>query len=177
LTADPAGGAAVPATAGLAVPLSVELLDLGAEPERRMRTLDRGLQPTVGRELVNPRQRDAEPGVQINNVAAAQNADGRLEVFGTDNGRNVQHVWQTTPNNGCSGPWVQLGTPGPTSVNGQEWLVGAFSVAAGRNTGGELEVFVQGGAPGPVFHLWQRFPGRLWNNSEGGTDWELLYDA
>jgi hypothetical protein len=70
LTADPAGGAAVPATAGLAVPLSVELLDLGAEPERRMRTLDRGLQPTVGRELVNPRQRDAEPGVQINNVAA-----------------------------------------------------------------------------------------------------------
>jgi hypothetical protein len=39
---------------------------------------------------------------------AAQNADGRLEVFGVGTDNVLWHMWQTAPNNGWSG-WVSLG--------------------------------------------------------------------
>jgi hypothetical protein len=75
---------------------------------------------------------DWSPWYQLGNqqatqVAAARNADGRLEVFVIGSDKALYHIWQTAPNNGWSG-WASLG--------------GNFTdVAAASNADDRIEVF------------------------------------
>jgi hypothetical protein len=82
-------------------------------------------------------------------LAAARNADGRLEVFATGGG--PRHAWQLTPGGAWSG-WVGLPMAG----------VGRLAVAP--NADGRLEVFGNDG--NRILHAWQVVPNGGWS---GGT--------
>jgi hypothetical protein len=95
-------------------------------------------------------------GVRVADLAVGANADGRLELFGSDQSGEVWHVWQTAPNSGWSS-WASLGGE-------------AFSAPlVGRNQDGRLEVFVEGRTAGSpptasgVWHRWQTTPGGAWS--------------
>ncbi len=97
------------------------------------------------------------PG-QLTSVAVEANADGRLEVFGSnarqpDGQNNVYHAWQLTPGGGWSG-WAIL--PG--------YLTG---VSLARNRDGRLELFGvnthQPSGQNNVYHAWQLTPGGGWS--------------
>src|SRR5215210_7196619 len=82
----------------------------------------------------------------LRNLAAGQNRDGRLEVFGTASDDSVWHIWQTSPNGGW-GLWESL----------QE---GALrNLAVGQNQDGRLEVFGTA-SDDSVWHIWQLEPGK-----------------
>ena len=88
-------------------------------------------------------------------VAAATNADGRLEVFGADNAGTLKHTWQTAPDGSCSPPWPSLGS-------GRKIV----SVGAATNADGRLEVFGADSA-GTLGHMWQLTPGGGWSPNFG----------
>jgi hypothetical protein len=115
-------------------------------------------------------------------VVAAQNKDGRLEVFGFELPSGLEpssrpegdyegpllHIWQTAPGNGLSG-WASLGGivegiavakyfPLPIRVTGN---------GTGQNRDGRIEVFGFNGY-GTLFHIWQTSPGGSW------SEWEPL---
>lgn len=81
--------------------------------------------------------------------AAANNLDGRIEIFarGTDNA--LWHIWQTAPNNGWSG-WGSMGG------------IITSKPAVGRNQDGRLEVFARGN-DGALWHIWQTAPNNGWS--------------
>lgn len=98
-------------------------------------------------------------------VTALRNADGRLELFGTQGGPQgpeVAHIWQTSPNNGWSA-WSSFGPP-PAE------FLGAMTAAA--NADGRLEVFGRVGlmSTGALYHIWQTAPSSGWSawSSLGG---------
>ena len=82
-------------------------------------------------------------------VAAASNADGRLEVFGVGTDNALWHDWQITPNGGWSG-WNSLGG-----------IVTSMPDAA-RNADGRLEVVARG-SDNALWHRWQTSPGGGWS--------------
>ncbi len=91
-------------------------------------------------------------------LAVAQNADGRLEVFGEAagaQGPELHHAWQTSPNGGWSA-WSSLGAPSTQ-------FLGALAVA--RNADGHLEAFARVGlmSTGSLWHIWQTAPGGGWS--------------
>jgi hypothetical protein len=92
----------------------------------------------------------------------APNADGRLEVVGTNGqgGGTVWYTWQTQPGAAWVGSWSELYTDND--------ILDMPAVA--RNADGRLEVF---GVPsqGTVWHTWQTQPGGAWVGS-----WSELYD-
>ncbi|MBV9357194.1 MAG: hypothetical protein JO023_16910 [Chloroflexi bacterium] len=95
-------------------------------------------------------------GVSVNDLAVGANADGRLELFGSDPSGEVWHVWQTAPNSGWSS-WASLGGE-------------PFSAPlVGRNQDGRLELFVEGRTAGSppaasgVWHRWQTSPCGAWS--------------
>ncbi|MBO0654465.1 hypothetical protein J1792_17255 [Streptomyces triculaminicus] len=81
----------------------------------------------------------------------ARNADGRLEIFGTNSAGNIYHRWQTA----IGGPW-----------SAWEQFDGALSqVAAETNADGRIELFgVNGG--GYPYHRWQTRIGGPWSGWE-----------
>jgi hypothetical protein len=83
-------------------------------------------------------------------VAAARNADGRLEVFCVGRDKLLWHCYQYVPNGNWS-PWIPLGSGSWQS-----------SAALGVNADGRLEVFVIG-EDGRLWHSWQVVPNGDWS--------------
>ncbi|MFC4504841.1 MULTISPECIES: S8 family serine peptidase [Streptomyces] len=82
-------------------------------------------------------------------IAAARNDDGRLEMFGTNNGDDIWHRFQTTA--------------GSSSWSGWSQFDGALrSVAAETNADGRVELFGVNSA-GNIWHRWQTSPGGSWS--------------
>jgi hypothetical protein len=91
-------------------------------------------------------------------IAAAANADGRVEAFGRVglmSSGGLWHIWQTAPGNGWS-PWDNLG-----GGIGPQFLAGA------SNADGRLEIFAVGTGPGELEHIWQISPGAGWSSWAG----------
>ncbi|MGB9634511.1 MAG: peptidoglycan-binding protein, partial [Chloroflexaceae bacterium] len=79
---------------------------------------------------------------------AANNADGRLEVFARGADNALYHIWQTSPG-GAWGTWSRLGgvlTSNPSAV---------------RNADGRLMVFVRG-ADNALYMIAQKAPNSGW---------------
>ena len=90
------------------------------------------------------------PDDRNRSIAAACNADGRLEAFATAPDDTNWHCWQTTPGGTWSG-WTMLG--GSDDRN--------RSIAAACNADGRLEAFAT--APDDTtWHSWQITPGGTW---------------
>jgi hypothetical protein len=85
--------------------------------------------------------------------AAANNLDGRLEVFVRGADSALYHIWQVAPNSGWSG-WAGLGG----GLTGDP--------AVGRNADGRLEVFVRG-TDNALYHKWQVAPNSGWSGWGG----------
>ncbi|MBI3184366.1 MAG: hypothetical protein HYZ28_19710 [Myxococcales bacterium] len=90
-------------------------------------------------------------------AVAAQNADGRLEVFVRGEDGSLLHAWQHWPGSGF----------------GELYSLGGFITsppAVGRNSDGRLEAFARGG-DGALWHLWQMEPSGGWGGwaSLGGS--------
>ncbi|WP_052707529.1 hypothetical protein [Streptomyces rubellomurinus] len=85
-------------------------------------------------------------------AGAAVNQDGRLEAFSIGRSNDLQHAWQTAPNDPDS--WT-----GFASLGGG--LVGDPGI--GRNADGRLEAFglVLHSA---IHHIWQVSPGSSWSS-------------
>jgi hypothetical protein len=89
------------------------------------------------------------------------NADGRLEVFYTDDTGTVHHKWQQSPNGSWSG-WESLGSFARTGAN-----YANARIVVGRNLDGRLELFLADGID--VFHKWQASAGGGW-----ASGWHIL---
>jgi hypothetical protein len=91
----------------------------------------------------------------------ALNADGRLEVVGTNQqgGGTVWHTWQTQPNGAWAGSWSELYTDNDN----------LYMLAVGRNADGRLEVF-GANLSGHILHTWQTQASNGWAGS-----WSELY--
>jgi hypothetical protein len=79
-------------------------------------------------------------------IAAAQNQDGRLEIFYIGTGNHLYHNWQLAPNG--------LLWAGETPFVGNS----ALQVVAARNTDGRLEIFYIG-TGNHLYHNWQTVAG------------------
>jgi hypothetical protein len=77
-------------------------------------------------------------------IAVAQNADGRLEIFYIGTNDSLYHNWQVSP----GGSWA-----GQTTLASD----GARQVAVGQNADGRLEIFYVGTDYG-LYHQWQTSP-------------------
>jgi hypothetical protein len=99
--------------------------------------------------------RSAAPsGVTLNDMSAGVNKDGRLEAFAIGSDLHVWHLWQDTP----AGLWTGLSQlPNPPT---RDWSVAAVSV--GSNADGSLDVFVNNGFNGQLFHTSQATPNGGW---------------
>jgi len=96
----------------------------------------------------------ANPPGGIITPIAAQNADGRLEIFGVAPDGNIWHIWQVLPNGGWS-DWDTLGAPDPG--------IGQYANCfVGNNADGRLEVFVVG-QDNSLWHIWQTAPNNGWS--------------
>jgi surface antigen len=96
--------------------------------------------------------------MQLDDLTAVRNADGRLEVFGIKSGvangqPDVFHSWQTSAGGSWS-PWVPL--PGYMTT-----------IGAAINGDGRVEVFGananQPDSENNVYHIWQLTPGGNWS--------------
>lgn len=86
----------------------------------------------------------------MSNLKLATNADGRLELFYTDNNRCIFHRWQTFINNGWSAD-TPIDRNKPT-------LAVSFDVE--RNQNGKLEIFYVG-PDGNFYHKRQKNAGDM----------------
>lgn len=94
-------------------------------------------------------------GGNVRSVAAARNADGRLEIFTVGTDAKVYSKWQTRPG---SGPWSGwLGTQAHVSP----------FIAAETNADGRVEMFSVG-TDGKVYNRWQ------WRRGGNWSDWGSL---
>ena len=86
---------------------------------------------------------------KANQVAVAENSDGRLEIFYVGNDTHLFHNWQIRP--GISDPtnWI-----GETRFPGDS----AKQVTVARNADGRLEIFYVG-TNSSLYHNWQMKPG------------------
>jgi photosystem II stability/assembly factor-like uncharacterized protein len=95
------------------------------------------------------------PAEFLGAMAAAVNANGRLEVFGRVglmSTGGLYHLWQTAPGNGWS-TWDNLGGG-----------IGPQFLLVGTNADGRLEVFAVSTGPGELEHIWQNTPGGGWSS-------------
>jgi len=81
-------------------------------------------------------------------VAVAQNADGRLEIFYVGTNNDLFHNWQLEP--GVSDPWNWAGE---TRFPGDS----AKQIAVAQNADGRLEIFYVG-TNNELYHNWQMIP-------------------
>jgi len=86
-------------------------------------------------------------------LLAAQNQDGRQEVFAISPGSTLQHIWQTSPNGGWS-VWDDLQAPSGVSLTS--------GLAGGQNLDGRLEVFTVA-TDGALWHVWQQATNGGWS--------------
>ena len=118
-------------------------------------TLD-GARASIGSQLTGWSGWGTLGGILTSDIAAANNADGRMEVFvrGADNA--LWHKWQTAPSNG----WSDWGTQGGG-------LTSNITVAA--NADRRLEFFVRG-TDNALWHKWQTAPSNGWSDwaTQGG---------
>ena len=108
------------------------------------------------------------PGAKLSarrRPAIAQNADGRLELFGVGLDGHLYHTWQTTKNNSSEwAKWAPLGGGGPLPSD----------PVVAQNADGRLEVFVVA-SNGQLYHLWQTAPNGTWSNPTSlGGQWSPL---
>jgi hypothetical protein len=100
------------------------------------------------------------PEFGIQEIAVAQNHDGRLELFAmADNGvfPTVWHIWQSAPRADASwSSWQELKTPRELSGGPGQGLGSKPAVA--RNQDGRLELFMRGSDLN-VWHCWQSAAG------------------
>ena len=98
-------------------------------------------------------------------ILNTSNADGRLEVFLLDQGGQVFHKYQQSPNGGWS-DWSSLGG---TYIQ---------SLFVASNNDGRLELFALGGDR-DIIHKWQSTPNGGWGDwsSLGGTNLKQLFAA
>jgi hypothetical protein len=89
-------------------------------------------------------------GDRLRNLVVGQNADGRLEVFGTAGDDTIWHTWQTSPSDGWSS-WEPFHTVGDRLRN----------LVVGQNADGRLEVFGTAGDD-TIWHTWQTSPSDGW---------------
>jgi hypothetical protein len=82
-------------------------------------------------------------GDRLRTIAAARNADGRLEAFGTAGNDTIWHNWQISPGGGWAG-WTSLGAPGDR----------LRTIAAATNADGRLEAFGTAGNE-TIWHSYQ----------------------
>jgi hypothetical protein len=98
---------------------------------------------------------EAGLGGSANQIAVAQNLDGRLEIFYRGTGNHLYHNWQTAPN---SKSWH-----GETSFPGDS----ANQIAVARNANGTLELFYVG-TNGNLYHNRQTAPNSTaWTGVDG----------
>jgi hypothetical protein len=95
----------------------------------------------------------------------AASADGRLELFTSIGGGDLQHIWQTAPNNGWTPTWTSHGMPPGT--------IGVNNNALTRLPDGRLILFNVATAPASTEALWhieQTAPSNGWStwSSLGG---------
>jgi hypothetical protein len=95
---------------------------------------------------------EGSPGSITNQVAAAADVKGVLQVFMVGGDGVLYHAWQDQ--NGPYGGWTDW-----ASLGGQQLAGG---VAAATNADGRLEAFVTGG-DGVLYHNWQNTPGGTWS--------------
>lgn len=81
---------------------------------------------------------------------AAQNLDGRLELFALDAHGHLQDLAQATPNGGWWSNWADLGPPPQPAADGNPIVA--------RNLDGRLEVFLRA-SDGVIYHRWQQGAG------------------
>jgi hypothetical protein len=81
---------------------------------------------------------------KVSGIAAINDADGRMEIFGTGTDGAPWHNWQLTPGGAWNG-WVSM----TGKVSG---------IAAVRNADGRLEIFGLG-TDGATWHNWEQSPG------------------
>jgi hypothetical protein len=91
-------------------------------------------------------------GDRLRNLAVGQNADGRLEVFGTASDDSIWHTWQTAANDGWSG-WSVFHSSSDR----------LRSLVVGRNADGRLEVFGTA-SDDSIWHTWQTAPNNGWSS-------------
>lgn len=108
---------------------------------------------TEGHVEILPSRKPAPSGIV--SLAAARNADGRLEVFALAE-KKVWNLWQTAPG---AGPWGGWGV-----------LEGARlkAIAPVRNADGRAEIFGVGN-DARVWHVWQQAP-----NAGPWSEWDPL---
>ena len=90
----------------------------------------------------------SNPGDKLAAIAAARNADGRLEAFGTATDHTIWHAWQTAPGGGWSA-WHRLSK-----------RIDLVNLAAEQTVDGRLEVFAIA-RTNTIWHTSQSSPG-IW---------------
>ncbi len=93
-------------------------------------------------------------------VAAARNADGRLEVFGLGTDNALWHDWQTTPGGAWSG-WSSLGG-GWSSWAPLDGTITSDPVVT-NDQDGRLEAFAHG-TDSALWHVWRTAPNGNWSS-------------
>jgi hypothetical protein len=104
-------------------------------------------------------------GLNLFSLTVGQYQDGRLVVFALDVENHALWYRQQQEPNGPWTNWMNLGKP-PGSVD-------LYTLAAGRNKDGRLEIFSGGGTRGggefeftnvALWHRWQKHPNGPWAN-------------
>jgi FAD/FMN-containing dehydrogenase len=91
----------------------------------------------------------ADLGGRITDLATTVNRDGRIEVFAIGTGKELFHIWQTSPGGPAWSDWADLGG-------------GITKLASAVNADGRLEVFGIG-IDTSLYHIWQTSPGGAWS--------------
>jgi ferric iron reductase protein FhuF len=81
-------------------------------------------------------------------ITAAQNQDGRLEIFYVGTNNKIYHNWQVKPNSDWSGESALGGS--------------AKQITAAQNQDGRLEIFYVG-TNNKIYHNWQVKPNSDWS--------------
>jgi len=100
------------------------------------------------RDLGNPVASTDRPVIGVLSIAAARNADGRLELFASTGLGGIWHRYQQAANASTWIGWSDMGHLPGVSLN---------PVEAAVNSDGRMEIFAVG-SDGAVWHRWQSKP-------------------
>jgi hypothetical protein len=123
LPAVPVSGAPVAMAATVPDRSGVQIFAFGVNPDGKLFSTPMALNGAAA-----PVWREVVGAPELKSVAAATNADGRVEVFGLDRVGSIFHSWRTGGEFGSWSPWAKM--EGTLS-----------SIAVARNKNGTLEVF------------------------------------